>query len=154
MASVSKIKEIESLLDKYYEGETSLQEENILREFFTTQDVPEHLLFEKSQFVFYKEEKQKTKDIELKVENESRAVRKLNWMNYAAAAVLLISVGWFSNVQYEKYQKQQEVKYAYEQTQKAMKMLASNFNKGVQGAETLAMMNKTQNEIINKRYSK
>lgn len=154
MASISKIKQIELLLDKYYEGDTSIAEEQTLREFFNNEEVPEHLLYEKAQFVFYKEESSKSREIIINLPQDDSKLRRLNWFNYAAAAVLFVSIGWFSNVQYDKYQRKQEVKLAYEQTQKAMQMLASNFNKGMSGAENLALMNKTQSEIINKKYSK
>lgn len=36
-------KYIEQLIDRYFEGETSLEEEHILREFFVQEEVPEHL---------------------------------------------------------------------------------------------------------------
>ena len=44
--------EIEALVEKYYNGETSLDEENILKEFFLNEDVPEHLLSEKEMFKY------------------------------------------------------------------------------------------------------
>ena len=34
---------IDELLDKYFEGETSCEEERELRRFFTEEEVPEHL---------------------------------------------------------------------------------------------------------------
>ncbi len=37
-------KYIEQLIDRYFEGETTLEEEHILREFFAQNEVPEHLL--------------------------------------------------------------------------------------------------------------
>lgn len=36
-------KYIEQLIDRYFEGETTLEEEHILREFFAQGEVPEHL---------------------------------------------------------------------------------------------------------------
>ena len=44
-------KYIEQLLDRYFEAQTSLQEEHILREFFAQAEVPEHLLPWRSLFV-------------------------------------------------------------------------------------------------------
>ena len=38
------IREIEELLGKYYEGDTTVDEERRLREFFTRQEIPGHLL--------------------------------------------------------------------------------------------------------------
>jgi hypothetical protein len=49
------IKEIEELLKKYYEGETSLEEEKALRDFFVSDDVPLELSVDKSQFLYFAE---------------------------------------------------------------------------------------------------
>jgi len=47
---------IEKILVKYFEGETSLSEERMLREFFQQDDVPAHLVELKEQFELYEEE--------------------------------------------------------------------------------------------------
>ena len=49
-------KYIEQLLERYWQGETTLQEENILRSFFSQQDIPEHLQKYKAFFTYEKEE--------------------------------------------------------------------------------------------------
>ena len=48
---------IEELLAKYWECDTSLQEEEELKKFFNSQEVPEHLMAYKSLFIYYEEEK-------------------------------------------------------------------------------------------------
>jgi len=49
-------KEIKAILAKYYDGNSTLQEEHQLREFFLRSDVPEHLLKHKPIFGFFTEE--------------------------------------------------------------------------------------------------
>ena len=49
-------KYIEQLLERYWQGETTLQEENILRSFFSQQDIPEYLQKYKALFTYEKEE--------------------------------------------------------------------------------------------------
>ena len=49
-------KYIEQLLERYWQGETTLQEEIILRSFFSQQDIPEHLQKYKALFTYEKEE--------------------------------------------------------------------------------------------------
>ena len=46
-----KVNEIERLLTRYYDGETSETEEKELKHFFTEEDVPAHLLAEKEIFM-------------------------------------------------------------------------------------------------------
>ncbi len=43
---------IEQLLDKYFEGETSLEEEKLLRDYFKNEEVPEHLQSYRGQFAY------------------------------------------------------------------------------------------------------
>lgn len=50
-------KYIEQLLERYWRCETSLEEEEILRTFFSQEKVPEHLLQYKLLFSFVKQEK-------------------------------------------------------------------------------------------------
>ena len=42
---------IESLLDSYFEGETSLDQENILRDYFSSANVAPHLMAYQDLFV-------------------------------------------------------------------------------------------------------
>ena len=52
------IKEIKELLQKYYEGNTTLKEEEILKRYFVNNpDVPEKLCAEKAQFIMYEKAK-------------------------------------------------------------------------------------------------
>ena len=54
---------IKKLLDRFYAGETTLKEEDLLREFFLQDEVPESLKAEQLQFNLYVEsEKQETLD--------------------------------------------------------------------------------------------
>jgi hypothetical protein len=48
-------KKIEQLLEKYFEGETSLEEEKMLRNYFATEDIPDHLTSYRDQFRYIKE---------------------------------------------------------------------------------------------------
>ena len=101
---------IGKLLEKYYQGETSDMEENVLREFFSGQDVPERFRADAELFGFFRKEREPT----LSGEMESRLDRmikfrepvkfssgskwKFYWMS-AAAAVILILLGIFLDLQ-------------------------------------------------------
>ena len=51
-------KKIELLLEKYFEGETSLEEEKTLRNYFATEDIPDHLASYRDQFGYINELRQ------------------------------------------------------------------------------------------------
>ena len=50
------IDEIKLLLVKFYDGESSLEEEIVINEFFEQSEVPKELMTEAAQFRFYKAE--------------------------------------------------------------------------------------------------
>ena len=45
-------KDIEQLLERYWQCETSVEEESVLRDFFSREEVPAHLLRYKNLFVY------------------------------------------------------------------------------------------------------
>ena len=51
-------KNIEQLLERYWQCETSVEEESILRDFFSNEDVPAHLLRYKNLFVYQQVQKE------------------------------------------------------------------------------------------------
>ncbi len=53
---IMNIDEIEKLVEKYYDGETTLSEERLLQGFFSGDNVPARLEYMKKQFAFYENE--------------------------------------------------------------------------------------------------
>ena len=51
---------IEQLLERYWQGETNLDEEQILRSFFCQEDVPAHLRQYSDYFAYVKASKEET----------------------------------------------------------------------------------------------
>ncbi|MEN8225330.1 MAG: hypothetical protein ABFS05_08220, partial [Bacteroidota bacterium] len=50
----------EKILEKYFQGETSLSEERMLREFFRQEELPAHLSELKDQFLLFDAEAEET----------------------------------------------------------------------------------------------
>lgn len=101
--------EIEKLLEKYFEGTTSCEEERLLRQFFSGPDVPSRLESYRPLFVCLEEEVQQqkankrpddgqTEEAELTHRRTSVTIRplatrrKYYWYAAAAVAVLTLSV--------------------------------------------------------------
>ncbi len=107
-----KVNEIERLLARYYDGETSETEEKELKRFFTEEDVPAHLLAEKEIFMQLAAqpapeipeglESRLSRKIDqwdtgerrtLKIKKHTRTLR-LQWIGSIAASLLiLLSIG-------------------------------------------------------------
>lgn len=98
-------KEITQLLDRYFEGETTLQEEAQLRTFFNRKDVPESLRSYQPMFQFFEAERNvKLDDVfeerllqQLEQQTQPRLqVRYLRvWMASAAAILLIALAAWW-----------------------------------------------------------
>lgn len=131
---------IEKLLEKYLDAETSIAEENELKNYFSGAHVAPHLEEYREMFGYFSASKKEkfTKIIQLKS-------RKLNWkwLSVAASAVLLVSV-------YTGYQKNQQAKAEkiYKETQYAFTLLSANLNKGTAAISELQEFETTTNKIL------
>lgn len=98
---------IKQLIEKYYEGETSLEEERQLRDYFSKEEVPEELESHTAQFAYYDERSEQDTDfdpyakIDFKEEGEvstEKAVRQVGrsnkWLLRVAAGFILLLVGF------------------------------------------------------------
>ena len=90
------MKDIETLLNKYFEGETTCEEERRLRRFFAEGLVPEHLEVYRPMFAFFEAEQKELAEMpELApFEKKTKTVRQyLTYSLSAAAAAILLLVG-------------------------------------------------------------
>lgn len=131
---------IEKLIEKYLNAETSLKEEATLRNYFLTEDVAPHLQEYQLMFGYFQSNKDETftKTIRL---NTKRTNWK--WLSIAASVVLLFSV-FIGNEQYQEYKKRQQ----FAQVQTALNMLSANLNKGNKAVASLYTYEDTVNKIF------
>ncbi|WP_428740435.1 hypothetical protein [Tenacibaculum sp.] len=115
---------IEKLLDKYLDAETTLQEEQLLQEYFISNDVAPHLQEYSMMFGYFKQSKDETftKTIQLKPE---KTKKNWKWLSVAASVVLLFSV-FMGNEEYKKYQQRKQ----FAQIKEALQLVSVNLNKG------------------------
>ena len=87
---------MEELINKYFEGETTCEEERELRRFFTTGIVPEHLKVYRPMFAFFDAEaKQQTELKEANHKKPKHSIRKYilySLSGIAASLVLLFGI--------------------------------------------------------------
>lgn len=129
---------IEKLLKKYNNAETTLQEEQQLKQYFTQETVAPHLEVYKPMFQYFviTKEEQFTKDIPLK---PRKTYRLYKWISIAAIAVLMFGIYFQTENKpiTELSQLTTEQQEAFFQTKKALAMLSSNINVGAASLNTL-----------------
>ncbi len=153
------LKNIEQLLEKYYNGETSLDEERKLQWFFETQDVPERLQSEKKMFSYYHSRKKETsspglndKLIDLierqdRLSGRSARSRFIAWAGSAAAVIIVLLAVWltyekpFSKESYIFEDTYDNPELAYLEARKVLYMVSEKMNEGTHNLNNLNKIN-------------
>ena len=166
-------KKINNLLQNFYTGTSSLEEEALLEKFFLQENIspewksekkifealhypniqiPAEAEVEMSHFIDSLEDKERI---------STKKMRKLNILisSIAASLVLLLGIGIFYQNEKNKELKAnvriiQDKEEAYKQTMKALELFSENFQKGMEPLEKvdehLTKTQKTVNETINR----
>ena len=153
---------IEKLLERYYNAETSEQEEQMLKDFFFNEDVPPYLQAEKAMFLQLQAsdvpeglEERLAQQIdqwglsEQKVQKKPRVFR-LQWIgSIAASLLLLIGMSWYM---YEPPRKDTcaTPEEAYAHAEKALILFSEALNKGLRPIEAMEKTNQSIRKQINK----
>lgn len=140
---------IERLLEKYDSGETTLQEEQQLKRYFTQETVPAHLEGYKAMFQYFSvtKEEQFTKDVPLKTKTNNL----YKWISVAAMIAIMFGVyNQFSGIDTLEDQLTDEQLLAYNQTVEGLQYLGIAFNKGNEQMQTLNLVASNLEEGTNK----
>lgn len=166
--------EIEDLLEKYYAGETSLQEEKSLKEYFLNSEVPDTLKSHKQMFsLFNRESRQEISNpgFDQKISGllgESLVNTPVIKIHHhksrflfitSIAASILILIGLFFTLS-EDFLKKDTIyiseshDMAYAEANEALLIVSSNLNAGLKQVERLQMVDKAMKnlQLFNKFY--
>ena len=132
---------IEQLIEKYDNGETTLQEEQQLKIYFTQETVEPNLEVYKSMFQYFSQtqEEQFTKDVPLK---PIKTYTLYKWISVAAVAVVMFGVYIQVN---SPVQPTEDQLLAYNQTMDALSLVSSQFKKGNENIGALGLMSSSLN---------
>jgi hypothetical protein len=142
---------IELLVEKYLNAETTLQEEATLKNYFTGGFVAKHLQEYEYLFNYFVTAKEETftKTISLKPEKSKK--RNLKWLSVAASVAVLFSV-FVGKQQYDKNVQRKQAQKIYAQVSKGLELLSTNLKKGEQAVTTLYTYESSVNKIV--KYTK
>jgi hypothetical protein len=137
---------IEKLLEKYFEANTTVAEENELRNYFAQEVVAPHLEQYRPMFNYFSvaKEEQFTKQVPL----NTRKKINYGWISAAAAVVLAFGI-YFGPDQYQAYQDKKEAEFAYQETKRALNLLAENFGKGKEHVAQLNEFAVAKSKVFN-----
>ena len=142
---------IEELLEKYNNAETSLKEEAQLQAYFASDNVAPHLEHYKPLFQYFSQsqKEQYTKDVPL---NTKKTSRLYQWISVAAVAVLMLGIfipNWNSGPKtLADYSPEEQQMYL--ETKQALAMLSDTFNEGASSLTTLNLASKNFNVGLEK----
>lgn len=130
---------IEKLLEKYFEATTTSAEEKELKAYFAQDTVAPHLEQYAPMFTYFSKAKEErfTRQVSLKT-------RRYIYQWISVAAVAVIALGVFFG---RDYQEQKEAEYAYQETRKALSLLAENLDRGTQKVAYLNEFENTKQKI-------
>jgi hypothetical protein len=157
-------KRIEELLNRYWNCETTLEEESQLREYFQGSTIPAEHKEAAALFQYFHKNKNQTiqaksfdADLIRRVKPKGKVVTLINYsLRIAAGIAVLVVAIWFVRTEINKTQTAQNLgviedeKLAFEQTKKALMMISENFGKAEQEAKKINLFNKAQEEIQKK----
>ena len=116
---------IEKLVDKYLDAETTLQEEQILQEYFTSSNVAPHLEEYSMLFGYFKQSKDETYTKTIQLKPETKRKKNWKWLSIAASVVLLFSI-YTGKQKYDEHLQRKQ----FAQIKEALQMVSINLNKG------------------------
>jgi hypothetical protein len=144
---------VEILLEKYFQGETSIAEEKELRSYFSSSDVAPHLEQYKAMFGFFTQAKQQEYTKELP---QSTKKTKFKWLSIAASVVVLFGLATFYMIDsggtatHEQLGTYDDPKKAFQETQKALALLSSHVNVGIESVLYVQEYEIAKNKVFKK----
>lgn len=146
------------LLEKYWEGDTSLQEEQELRDYFKSDRVAhEHEIYKG---LFHSFEVEKREDVVgfdafakvNSLQHQNTRFNRKTWTGIAVAASITLMVavgsGLYSNTESQDLGTYENPEEAYEATVAALELVSHKFNKGAQNLNPVTQINKQTAQVF------
>jgi hypothetical protein len=149
-----ELDKIENILEKYFQGETTIAEEKELKEYFSSPNVAQHLEQYKPMFGYFSQVKQQKSTQEIPLQTKKRNVA---WLSIAASVVVLLGIGTFyfasqktttqavAQSELGTYDNPEEALAA---TQKALALLSNNVNVGIESVQYIQEYEQSKNKIF------
>lgn len=141
---------IETLLEKYLEGETTLKEENILSKYFNSEDIKPEWTAYKDMFTYFEHSKVNTPQMSFTPPQEKKPKSDF-FQKYAAVAMILLIGTIFINQQQkpEDLGTYDDPEVALQETKKVFNLISHHLNSGTDDIKYLNTLEETKTKYIN-----
>ena len=142
-----ELAKIEALLDSYFKGETSLDQEKTLREYFSSATIAPHLIAYQGLFVGLKNAQKEISKREVRFPQASTTSRRW-WLSIAASVVILLGV---VGLQFSGNQMTSEEQHAlaeFNKSRATLLLMSKGFNKGTQELAVISQFTEIKNRIL------
>ena len=141
-----ELQKIEQLIEKYFQGETSLTEEKELKQYFTGKNVAQHLQPYQSVFEYFTsaQNEQFTKPVVLNRKKQNLRM----WFSVAATVVVMLGIATFmytnnkGATEFIGCAEQDNPELVMQETQKALNLVSKHINTGI---ESVGYINEYEN---------
>lgn len=146
-----ELSKIEKVLERYEEGKTSLAEEQLLRDYFLNDEVPEHL--KSYQLLFNYTNKEQEKQFKGSTEIYKKPGNyRFAWTSIAAVIIVALGMFYFNDPSGKMNQNDlgtiSDQEIALQKTKETLNMVSQFMNEGSADLVYLQEFNKTTNKII------
>lgn len=146
-----ELNKIEILVEKYFQGETSIVEEKELRDYFSSSNIASELEQYKPIFGYFTLEKEQTFERKIQLKSKSS-----NWkrLSIAASILVLLGIGTFGYFNYNNTNQNKNLgtydnpEIAFRETQKALSMLSNHINVGIGSVQYIQEYDNSKNLIF------
>ena len=146
-----ELEKIKIQIEKYFRSETTIAEENELRAYFTSSDVPSSLDEYKPIFRHLDVEKEPKFNQETLLKSRNR---NWLWLSVMATVVVLLGVGAFGYFNFDNPKQDENLgtyddpEVAFKETQKALSKLSTNLNTGFESMHYIEEYENSKNLIF------
>jgi hypothetical protein len=158
-------KQVKELLQKYWDCQTSLEEEKLLRDYFCTHSVTDDLKDAGVLFQYFHEQQQKgimdvafDSHLKKKLQPSGGKIRSLvlNSLKIAAGISVVVASVWLVRTQLnntttdELVDTYDDPKKAFEETKRALQLISKNFGKAEKASANINLINEATEKLQEK----
>lgn len=137
-----KSTKIDKLINTWLEGETSLEEERILRDYFCQDHVEPHHEVYKPMFRGFEAASKEVSGVKIELPASGRPAIRPFWYSIAALLVVTFTIATLVRSGSGLSQEEEEALAALKQTKEVMLLMSENLNKGTENVALLDVFRK------------